>query len=140
MHSLNLLLRALAACTDTECRLLPVAPSGQQLPAPLVAAPAHFDPQILINAGAIAPLHKACVDRSLIHCPHLRSLPDIDVRPFPAQWVVTPLEVEAVVNDAPQLFLAKPALTARRLTVVSFLQLCGVTEARDPAWRDQLKV
>ena len=105
------------------------------------AAPAEVvDAQILINAGAIAPLHKACVDRSLIHCPHLRSLPDIDVRPFPAQWVVTPLEVEAVVNDAPQLFLAKPALTARRLTVVSFLQLCGVTEARDPAWRDQLKV
>jgi hypothetical protein len=97
------------------------------------------DARIVINAGAIAPLHKACVDRSLTHCPHLRGLPDIEVLPFPARWVVAPLEVEATVNDGPQLFLARPALTSRRLAVISFLQLCGVTETRDPAWRDGLE-
>ena len=97
------------------------------------------DAQIVINAGAIAPLHGACVDRSLAHCPHLRGLDDIEVRPFPSRWVVTPLEVEAVANAAPQLFLARPALGARRVSVVSFLQLCGVTETRDPGWRSRLK-
>ena len=93
------------------------------------------DDQVLINAGAIAPLHRACVDRSLIHCPHLRSLPDIEVRPFPARWVVTRLEVEAMIDAAPQLFLARPTGATRAVSVVSFLQLCGVTEDRDPRWR-----
>jgi len=85
-------------------------------------------------------LHQACVNRSLVHSPHLRSVPDIEVRPFPARWVVTPLEVEAVADEAPQLFLAKPTRVVRRLRVVSFLQLCGVTETRDPAWRSRLQV
>ena len=37
----------------------------------------------LIDAGAIAPLHKACSARSLRYCPHLTADPHIDVRPFP---------------------------------------------------------
>ena len=97
------------------------------------------DAQILINAGAIAPLHRACVDRSLAHCPHLRSLPDIEVRAFPERWVVAPLEVEGVVEAPAQLFLARPAPVARRVSVISFLQLCGVTGARDPQWRRRLE-
>jgi hypothetical protein len=97
------------------------------------------DAQILINAGAIAPLHMDCVTRSLAHCPHLRAQPDIDVRPFPQRWAVTPLEVEAVADDKPQLFLARPTLAPRVVSVVSFLQLCGVTEDEDPKWRRLLK-
>ncbi len=97
------------------------------------------DARIVINAGAVAPLHRACVDRSLTHCPHLRSLPDIEVRPFPARWTVAPLEVEAVADAAPQLFLARPTMTPRMVSVVSFLQLCGVTEEQDPKWRRLLR-
>ena len=97
------------------------------------------DAQILINAGAIAPLHMDCVTRSLADCPHLRAQPDIDVRPFPERWAVTPLEVEAVADDRPQLFLARPSLAPRVVSVVSFLQLCGVTEDQDPKWRGLLK-
>jgi hypothetical protein len=46
---------------------------GDRLPADLA------DDSVLIDAGAIAPLHKACVDRSLRYCPHLKADPDIDV-------------------------------------------------------------
>ena len=103
------------------------------------AVPADVaDAQILVNAGAIAPLHRTCVDRSLAHCPHLRSLPDIEVRPFPERWVATPLEVEGVVAAPAQLFLARPAPATRSVRVISFLQLCGVTEDRDPRWRRRL--
>ena len=100
---------------------------GDRLPADLA------DDSVLIDAGAIAPLHKACVDRSLRYCPHLKADPDIDVRRFPDRWVVLPLTTRA--EAAPQLFLARPA-PARTATVIGFLQLCGLTGDRDPAWRD----
>ena len=29
---------------------------------------------VVLDAGSIAPLHKACVDRSLMHCPHLKGV------------------------------------------------------------------
>jgi hypothetical protein len=90
------------------------------------------DDHILIDAGAIAPLHRACVDRSLRYCPHLKADPHIDVRRFPDRWVVLPLMARA--EAVPQLFLARP-LPARTAAVIGFLQLCGLTGARDPAWR-----
>lgn len=99
---------------------------GDRLPADLA------DDRILIDAGAIAPLHKACVERSLRYCPHLKADPDVDVRRFPDRWVVLPLTTRA--EAAPQLFLARPA-PAQTATVIGFLQLCGLTGERDPAWR-----
>lgn len=92
---------------------------GDRLPADLA------DESVLIDAGAIAPLHKACVDRSLRYCPHLKADPHIDVQRFPAQWLVVPLMVEAVV--APRMFLAK-AEPPRAFPVVGFLQLIGLPD------------
>ncbi|TPW04562.1 MAG: hypothetical protein FD125_1087 [bacterium] len=100
---------------------------GGRLPADLA------DESILIDAGSIAPLHKACVDRSLRYCPHLKADPHIDVRRFPDRWVILPLTARA--EAAPQLFLARP-VPARTAEVIGFLQLCGLTSDRDPAWRD----
>lgn len=100
---------------------------GDRLP------PDMGDDSVLIDAGAIAPLHRACVDRSLLHCPHLKADPGIDVRRFPDRWIVLPLTARA--EAAPQLFLARP-LPARTASVIGFLQLCGLTGERDPGWRD----
>jgi len=100
---------------------------GDGLPADLA------DDSVLIDAGAIAPLHRACADRSLRYCPHLKADSNIDVRPFPKRWIVLPLMARA---EAPaQLFLARPA-PARSVPVIGFLQLCGLTEEIDPAWRE----
>ena len=99
---------------------------GDRLPAELA------DDAVLIDAGAIAPLHRACVDRSLRYCPHLKADPHIDVRRFPARWIVLPLMARA--EAPPQLFLARAA-PARMVPVVGFLQLCGLTDERDPGWR-----
>ena len=97
------------------------------------ALPADIeDDRILIDAGAIAPLHLACSSRSLRYCPHLKADPHIDVRPFPRSWVVLPLMARA--EAPPQLFLAK-AEPARAIPVIGFLQLCGLTDDRDPDWR-----
>jgi hypothetical protein len=92
------------------------------------------DDRILIDAGAIAPLHRACVDRSLRYCPHLKADPHIDVRRFPDRWVVLPLMARAAA--VPQLFLARP-VPARTAAVIGFLQLCGLTGEHDPAWQDR---
>lgn len=101
---------------------------GDRLPTDLA------DDNILVDAGAIAPLHRACVDRSLRYCPHLKADPHIDVRRFPRRWIVLPLMARA---EAPaQLFLARPA-PARSAAVIGFLQLCRLTDRRDTAWRDQ---
>jgi hypothetical protein len=95
------------------------------------------DDQILIDAGAIAPLHRACVDRSLKYCPHLKADPNIDVRRFPERWLVLPLLVRA--EAPPQMFLARAQL-ARAVAVVGFLQLVGLTGERDPDWRKRPRV
>ena len=84
---------------------------GDRLPKDLT------DDSILVDAGAIAPLHRACVDRSLRYCPHLKADPNIDVRRFPDRWIVLPLLARA--EAAPQLFLARPT-PARTATVIGF--------------------
>ena len=89
-----------------------------------LALPAAIDQDIvLLDAGAIAPLHKRCVDRSLRHCPHLRGSPDVHVRRFPATWTVIPLLIDA------------DEIAGRRPKVIGFLQLCGVTRTIDRRWR-----
>jgi len=78
------------------------------------------DDRRLLNAGAIAPLHRACADAALARCPHLGSLEDRELKPFPGAWVVIPLTFPAgPVNAA----TARPPPAA-----VSFLQLVGVLE------------
>ncbi|HAL06975.1 MAG TPA: hypothetical protein DCP26_06440 [Brevundimonas sp.] len=79
--------------------------------------------RVLLDAGAIAPLHRRCVDRSLRHCPHLRASPDVHVRRFPAMWTVIPLLIDA------------DEIAGRRPEMVGFLQLCGVTRTIDRRWR-----
>lgn len=102
---------------------------GHRLPADLA------DDQMLIDAGAIAPLHRACVDRSLRYCPHLKADPNIDVRRFPDRWIVLPLLARA---EAPaRLFLARPA-PARVVPVIGFLQLCGLSGELDQTWRAEV--
>jgi hypothetical protein len=74
------------------------------------------DDQPLLNAGAIAPLHRACAEAALARCPHLGGMGDKTLKRFPKAWVVIPLRVEA----------KPPALHAKGVPVVSFLQLVGV--------------
>lgn len=92
---------------------------GDGLPAGL------SDDAELVDAGAIAPLHRACADRSLRYCPHLKADPHVDIRRFPDRWFVLPLMTPA--RAPAQLFLARPA-TGRTLAVVGFLQLCGLAD------------
>lgn len=87
------------------------------------------DKRVVVDAGSIAPLHKACVDRSLRYCPHLRADPNVDVRPFPARWTVLPLLIEA----APAA--ESGAVVGAAILVVTFLQLVGITSRTDPDWR-----
>jgi len=75
---------------------------------------AMTDDQTLLGLGAVAPLHKACAERSLTQCPHLRSMADKDLKPFPAAWIVAPMRVA----PNPGAVGARPAIT--------FLWLIGV--------------
>lgn len=81
------------------------------------------DETVLIDAGAIAPLHRRCSDLSLKHCPHLRAAP-VEVMTFPDRWLVLPLLIEAQAPLEPgHALLAAPPV--RSVAVVTFLQLCG---------------
>ncbi|RZJ93935.1 MAG: hypothetical protein EON88_13550 [Brevundimonas sp.] len=81
------------------------------------------DGRVVVDAGSIAPLHKACSDLSLQHCPHLKADPNVDVQRFPERWLVTPLLIAATADDGGET------------PVVAFLQLMGVTERIDKDWR-----
>ena len=81
------------------------------------------DGRRLLNAGSIAPLHLACAQRSVMHCPHLRGMEDTELKAFPRTWFVTPLLIEARPPSL-AIALAPPA----SVPVISFLQLCGVTD------------
>ncbi|HEX3699954.1 MAG TPA: hypothetical protein VHV27_04700 [Phenylobacterium sp.] len=80
--------------------------------------PDMADGRALLNAGAIAPLHRACAEAALARCPHLGGMADKTLKAFPAAWIVMPLWVEA----------KPPGANARSVRVVSFLQLCGVQD------------
>lgn len=90
-----------------------------------VLPPEVGDDQVVIDAGAIAPLHRACATRSMAQCPHLRADPELKLIRFPTQMVVTPLLAEA--DDA--------ASAAKLPPVIAFLQLCGITRTIDRRWR-----
>ena len=80
------------------------------------------DSQVLLDAGSIMPLHRACVDRSLTHCPFMKHEAEVKVIRFPRRWFVTPLLIE---SQSP---------TGEPMPVVTFLQICGVTDAVDRRW------
>lgn len=84
------------------------------------------DDRVVLDAGAIAPLHLACAQASLQRCPHLGGMADRELKAFPPSWVVAPLYVKATHS-----------VTGRPLSAVSFLQLLGVTQDRDVDWRDR---
>ena len=86
------------------------------------------DDRILIDAGSIAPLHGRCSDLSLQHCPHLRSLPDIDVQPFPGRWIILPLMIEAREPEPAGRALLRAPTAPVVHHVVAFLQLCGLPD------------
>ncbi|HYD28286.1 hypothetical protein [Brevundimonas sp.] len=87
------------------------------------------DRQVVVDAGSIAPSHKACVDRSLRYCPHLKADPEVDVMPFPARWTILPLLIEASPT------LEGGAVAGAAILVVTFLQLVGITGRMDRDWR-----
>lgn len=87
------------------------------------------DRRVLLDAGSIAPLHKACVERSLRHCPHLKADPNVNVMPFPARWTILPLLIEA----APMVETG--AVAGAAVLVITFLQLVGITDSVDRDWR-----
>ena len=41
------------------------------------------DSQALLGLGAVAPLHRACAERSLTQCPHLKGMADKTLKAFP---------------------------------------------------------
>lgn len=85
------------------------------------------DGRRLLNAGAIAPLHRACAERAVLNCPHLGAMDDKTLKPFPPAWIVAPLMVEARPQPKPG---APANPLAKSVAVVSFLQICGVTDDR----------
>ncbi|CAN5351253.1 hypothetical protein BH10PSE1_BH10PSE1_19630 [soil metagenome] len=93
------------------------------------------DAVILLDTGSIAPLHRHCSERSLIHCPHLRASPNVEVMDFTTRWVTMPLLVNAVMPPPASAVLMLDPPRARPVTAVTFLQICGVTDDSDPAWR-----
>ena len=98
-------------------------------------SPGIEDARVLIDAGAIAPLHRRCSDLSLAHCPHLRAEPAVDVRSFPARWTVVPLRIEASAPALAVHALMRGSSAPRSVPVITFLQLCGISDQVDRAWR-----
>lgn len=78
------------------------------------------DSHALLDAGSIPPLHRACAERALIHCPHLEGMADHQLKPFPVGWLIIPLTVEATPPAPPG------NLPRASMAVVTFLQLLGV--------------
>ncbi|MES2860796.1 MAG: hypothetical protein V4701_04955 [Pseudomonadota bacterium] len=101
--------------------------------------PTIADEQVVVDAGAISPLHRRCSDLSLQHCPHLRAEPAIDVQSFPARWGLIPLMIEAAAPLPAGFAILAAAAVAAPVAVVTFLQLCGVTDQVDKAWRTRRK-
>lgn len=85
------------------------------------------DDRVLLDAGAIAPLHLACALASLQRCPHLGRMADKSLKAFPPVWIVVPLYLEA-----------RRPVGGTPFAAVSFLQLLGVTKDRDAGWRARL--
>jgi hypothetical protein len=82
------------------------------------------DDQPLLDAGAIAPMHRICAERARTECPHLAALPDQGLKAFPPAWIVVPLTVEARPSAA------HANVPQRGIAAVTFLQLLGVPDRK----------
>ncbi|HEY8617224.1 hypothetical protein [Phenylobacterium sp.] len=91
------------------------------------------DDRVVVDAGAIAPSHLACARRAAAHCPHLQSHTSGELMAFPEAWSVAPLLVR-LAPPGPGRPSRRPAAA---VAAISFLQLCGLTAERDPAWADR---
>lgn len=82
------------------------------------------DEQAVLDAGTIAPLHRACADRSLSLCPHLKSNPATELMAFPATSRISPLTILA----PPQVehFRRNPFGQSASVLAVGLLHLCGI--------------
>ena len=88
--------------------------------------PASFaDDRPLMDAGSIAPLHKACATRSAVECPHLRSSPTTNLAAFPDRTLLVPLTVEAQPMRRGDAILNTPTPS---VSVVGFVQIIGVPD------------
>ena len=94
---------------------------GRLLPAASVVP----DTQLVLDAGNIAPSHRACAELALTQCPHLSTAAEKGLKPFPERWLAAPLWIEAS---------PPPPAVGRSVAVVSFLQLYGLTPLHDPHW------
>jgi len=79
-----------------------------------VLPPELADDQGVLHAGGIAPLHLACAKESSQRCPHLSADPDLELRRFPAAWVLAPFYVRVRAPGRPDA------------AAVSFLHLLGI--------------
>jgi len=100
------------AATATTAGDLRAQGLAHLLPEPALAP----DRQRVLNAGAIAPMHRDCAEVALAHCPQLH-VADAELRRFPERWTVAPVMI--TVGPPP------PAL-GPEAQVVSFLLLCGL--------------
>lgn len=92
------------------------------------ALPADLDDdRIVLDCGAIAPMHFQCIPAAQKTWPPLAKPGDTDLKAFPPSWVVVPLYVEA-----------RQPVTGKSIPAVSVLQLVGLTITRDADWQSRL--
>lgn len=85
--------------------------------------PADFkDDRRLLDAGAIAPLHRVCAERAQMHCPHLMGMANQDLVEFPGAWLIATINIEA----RPRPGYAN--LPQAPVVAITFLQLIGVPD------------
>lgn len=82
------------------------------------------DDQPILDAGTIAPLHRACAERSLTLCPHLKSNPATELVAFPETVTVTPLTTLA--RRQVEHFQRNPFAQNVSVLAVALLHLCGI--------------
>ena len=98
-------------------------------------SPTIEDDRILIDAGLIAPLHRRCSEQASQHCSHLRADLNVVVRPFSTRWTIMPLMIKATLPSPAGHALMRAPNGPATIPVITFLQLCGVAEDRDPGWK-----
>jgi hypothetical protein len=82
------------------------------------------DDRLMLDAGTIAPLHRACADRSLSLCPHLKANPATELMAFPETVTVSPLTTLA--QRQVEHFRSSPFGQNVSVLAVALFQLCGI--------------
>jgi len=82
------------------------------------------DEHPILDAGTIAPLHRACADRSMTLCPHLKANPATKLMAFPETVTVVPLTTLA--QRQVEHFRKSPFAEAPTVLAIALLHLCGI--------------